>query len=93
MAGGDAAKLEKEKQKNLANEQDQSPHKDAPRWNEALAVSLAELPTVHSMLHGKASSSGMLDGSAAEKRNILCLRDFEHSSPFLTSSYSTLSQT
>ena len=39
MAGGDAAKLEKEKQKNLANEQDQSPHKDAPRWNEALAVS------------------------------------------------------
>lgn len=39
MAGGDAAKLENEKQKNLADQQDQSPHKDAPRWNEALAVS------------------------------------------------------
>jgi hypothetical protein len=40
MAGGDAAKLESEKQKNLADKQDQSPHKDAPRWNEALAVSI-----------------------------------------------------
>ncbi|KAG7566895.1 hypothetical protein FFLO_01396 [Filobasidium floriforme] len=37
MAGGDAAKLENEKQKNLADQQDPSPLKDAPRWNEALA--------------------------------------------------------
>jgi hypothetical protein len=39
MSGGDPETLETEKQKNLADQQDQSPHEHAPKWNEALAVS------------------------------------------------------
>jgi hypothetical protein len=58
MAGGDAAKLENEKQKNLADQQDQSPHKDAPRWNEALAVSPLTNPASSSSTVRKRDESG-----------------------------------
>jgi hypothetical protein len=66
MAGGDAAKLENEKQKNLADQQDQSPHKDAPRWNEALAVSPLDaiplrIPVVESQRAGGVLGGGTVD--------------------------------
>ena len=40
MSNGDPKTLEQEKQKNLKDQQAESPHEHAPRWNEALAVSL-----------------------------------------------------
>lgn len=70
MAGGDAAKLENEKQKNLADQQDQSPHKDAPRWNEALAVSPFDAITLRipSSMVRKRDESGRCNGGTVDDR-------------------------
>lgn len=69
MAGGDAAKLENEKQKNLADQQDQSPHKDAPRWNEALAVSPLANPGRHRQRsENEMRAGGLLGGGTVDDR-------------------------
>jgi hypothetical protein len=69
MAGGDAAKLENEKQKNLADQQDQSPHKDAPRWNEALAVSPLANPGRHRQRsENEMRAGGLLGGGTVNDR-------------------------
>lgn len=59
MSGGDAKALEEEKQKNLSGTQKSTHPKDAPGWNETLAVSIRHFPLIHLKRHEQCTASAL----------------------------------